>query len=50
VREGAPLLTLHTDTAGAFPSALEALQSAFTVSPQGTDFTPGPIVLDRVAG
>jgi thymidine phosphorylase len=50
VREGAPLLTLHTDTAGAFPSALEALQSAFTVSPEGTDFTPGPIVLDRVAG
>jgi thymidine phosphorylase len=50
VSEGAPLLTLHTDTPSAFPSALEALESAFTVTPEGTGFTPGPIVLDRVAG
>jgi thymidine phosphorylase len=49
VSEGAPLLTLHTDTPSAFPSALEALESAFTVAPEGTDVTPAPIVLDRVA-
>ena len=50
VREGTPLLTLHTDTPSAFPAALEALESAFTVAPEGTDFTPDPRVLDRVAG
>ncbi|NJP42724.1 thymidine phosphorylase [Actinacidiphila epipremni] len=49
VREGAPLLTLHTDTPERFPYAQEALAGAITVSPQGTPFTPRPIVLDRIA-
>jgi thymidine phosphorylase len=49
VRAGDPLLTLHTDTPDRFPYALQALEDAVTVDPEGTDFTPGPIVLDRIA-
>ncbi|WP_031516203.1 thymidine phosphorylase [Streptomyces sp. NRRL F-5123] len=49
VRAGEPLLTLHTDTPERFAYALEALEGAVTVAPEGTDFTPGPIVLDRIA-
>lgn len=49
VTAGAPLLTLHTDTPERFAYALEALEGAWDVAPQGTGFTPRPIVLDRVA-
>ncbi|GAA4663378.1 thymidine phosphorylase [Streptomyces chumphonensis] len=45
VREGEPLLTLHTDTPEAFDYALTALDGAVEV---GGAFTPAPIVLDRV--
>jgi thymidine phosphorylase len=48
VTAGQPLLTLHTDTAEKFGYALEALDGGFTVAPAGTDFTPRPIVLDRI--
>jgi thymidine phosphorylase len=46
---GQPLLTLHTDTPEKFPYAQEALDGAFTVAPEGTDFSTPPIVLDRIA-
>ncbi|MBW1604348.1 thymidine phosphorylase [Streptomyces sp. JJ66] len=46
VREGAPLLTLHTDTPEAFDYALTALADAVEV---GASHTPAPIVLDRIA-
>ncbi|MBM9504635.1 thymidine phosphorylase [Actinacidiphila acididurans] len=49
VQAGTPLLTLHTDTPEKFASAEEALTDAFTVSPAGTSFTPGPLLLDRIA-
>ncbi|NUS10469.1 MAG: thymidine phosphorylase [Streptomyces sp.] len=49
VRAGEPLLTLHTDTPERFGYAEEALEGAVTVAPEGTAFTPGPIVLDRIA-
>ncbi|MCL2551520.1 MAG: thymidine phosphorylase [Actinomycetia bacterium] len=49
VTEGAPLLTLHTDTPEQFGYALQALDGAVTVSPAGQPFTPTPIVLDRIA-
>ncbi|SHK65958.1 thymidine phosphorylase [Actinacidiphila paucisporea] len=49
VQEGTPLLTLHTDTPEKFPYAQEALEGAFSVSPEPTAFTAGPIVLDRIA-
>ncbi|WP_329365542.1 thymidine phosphorylase [Streptomyces sp. NBC_00669] len=49
VTQGAPLLTLHTDTPEKFEGALEALNDAFSIAPAGTSFTPPPIVLDRIA-
>ncbi|WUH91334.1 thymidine phosphorylase [Streptomyces sp. NBC_00433] len=48
VQEGAPLLTLHTDTPEKFPYAEEALAGAFSVSPAGT-FQAPPLILDRIA-
>ncbi|MFC7307308.1 thymidine phosphorylase [Streptomyces monticola] len=49
VTEGQPLLTLHTDTPDRFGYALESLASAYDIAAEGTDFTPDPIVLDRIA-
>ncbi|ADI07772.1 thymidine phosphorylase [Streptomyces sp. NPDC059679] len=49
VRAGDPLLTLHTDTPEKFDYALEALAGAVSYAPPGTEFTPEPIVLDRIA-
>ncbi|MBF9073228.1 thymidine phosphorylase [Streptacidiphilus fuscans] len=51
VTAGQPLLTLHTDTPDRFAYALEALDvdGAVTVAPEGKDFRPTPIVLDRIA-
>jgi len=46
---GQPLLTLHTDTPERFDYAIEALKDGVTVAPEGTAFTPNPIVLDRIA-
>jgi thymidine phosphorylase len=49
VRGGEPLLTLHTDTPDRFPRALEALDGAFQIAPEGA--RPGllPLVIDRIA-
>ncbi|WP_370085244.1 thymidine phosphorylase [Streptacidiphilus sp. MAP12-16] len=49
VREGQPLLTLHTDTPERFAYALEALTDGITIAPAGTAFDPAPIILDRIA-
>ncbi|MER6298158.1 thymidine phosphorylase [Kitasatospora sp. NPDC001539] len=46
---GQPLLTLHTDTPERYDYAIEALKDGIRVSPAGTEFTPNPIVLDRIA-
>ncbi|WP_431678977.1 thymidine phosphorylase [Kitasatospora sp. KL5] len=46
---GQPLLTLHTDTPERFDYAIEALKDGVAVTPEGTAFTPNPIVLDRIA-
>lgn len=49
VAEGAPLLTLHTDTDERFAGALEALGSAWDIAAPGTTVDTPPIVLDRIA-
>ncbi|MGW6455545.1 thymidine phosphorylase [Streptomyces sp. NPDC055078] len=49
VTEGEPLLTLHTDTPEKLDYALQPLTDAYAIAPAGTEFTPGPIVLDRIA-
>jgi thymidine phosphorylase len=49
VHEGQPLLTLHSDTHERFPYAVECLTGAWDIAPEGTSFTPPPLVIDRVA-
>ncbi|MET8469844.1 thymidine phosphorylase [Streptomyces sp. NPDC006422] len=46
---GQTLMTLHTDTADRLPYALESLTDAYDIAPAGTDFTPRPILLERIA-
>ncbi|KQT94194.1 pyrimidine-nucleoside phosphorylase [Marmoricola sp. Leaf446] len=48
VAEGQPLLTLHTDEPDRFERALASLEGGIDVSPAGTAYEPGPIVIDRV--
>ena len=49
VRGGEPLLTLHTDTPERFGRAIEALEGAFTIAPEGSRPDLPPIVIDRIA-
>jgi thymidine phosphorylase len=48
VRAGEPLLTLHTDTPERFERALEALDGAFLIAPEGSRPDLLPLVVDRV--
>jgi thymidine phosphorylase len=45
VSAGTPLLELHTDEPDRFARALEALESGIEI---GTEFTPSPLVIDRI--
>ncbi|HZX40044.1 MAG TPA: thymidine phosphorylase [Streptomyces sp.] len=49
VTAGQRLLTLHTDTPEKFEYALESLEGAYGIAPSATEFTPNPIVLERIA-
>ena len=48
VRGGERLLTLHTDTPEKFVRALDALEGAFTLAPEGSRPDLLPLVIDRV--
>ena len=48
VRGGEPLLTLHTDEAERIPRALEALEGAYLIAPEGARPDRPPLVLDRI--
>ncbi|MFE3545074.1 thymidine phosphorylase [Nocardia sp. NPDC059177] len=47
VQAGQPLLTLHTDTPEAFPTALTALEDALTINPT-TEPNPAALILARI--
>jgi thymidine phosphorylase len=49
VRGGEPLLTLHTDTPERFERALQALEGAFFIAPEGDRPDLLPLVVERVA-
>jgi thymidine phosphorylase len=49
VRGGEPLLTLHTDTPERFERALQALDGAFFIAPEGDRPDLLPLVVERVA-
>ncbi|HET8614210.1 MAG TPA: thymidine phosphorylase, partial [Actinomycetales bacterium] len=48
VRGGEPLLTLHTDTPERFDRALQALEGAYFIAPEGSRPDLLPLVIDRV--
>ncbi|HRC66150.1 MAG TPA: thymidine phosphorylase, partial [Dermatophilaceae bacterium] len=49
VRAGDPLLTLHTDTPERFERALEALEGAWFIAPEGSRPDLLPLVIDRIS-
>ncbi|MDQ1604279.1 MAG: thymidine phosphorylase [Actinomycetota bacterium] len=49
VRGGEPLFTLHTDTPERFARAVEALDGAVVIAPEGARPDLLPLVIDRVA-
>jgi thymidine phosphorylase len=49
VRAGERLLTLHTDTPDRFDRAVEALEDAFVVAPEGSRPDLLPLVIDRIS-
>ncbi|MGC5361294.1 thymidine phosphorylase [Streptomyces sp. DT24] len=49
VTEGAPLLTLHTDTPERFAYALKAVEGSYDIAPAGTEFRAAPVVRERIA-
>ncbi|MGC5343436.1 thymidine phosphorylase [Streptomyces sp. AM 4-1-1] len=49
VTEGAPLLTLHTDTPEKFAYALKAVEGSYDIAPAGTEFRAAPVVRERIA-
>ncbi len=48
VRGGEPLLTLHTDTPERFERALEALDGAYFIAPEGSRPDLLPLVIERI--
>ncbi|MEP7019461.1 MAG: thymidine phosphorylase [Pseudonocardiales bacterium] len=46
VQEGEPLLELHTDDPALFERAMQSLEGGYDI---GTDFTPTPLVIDRIS-
>ena len=49
VRAGEPLFTLHTDTPERFERALAALDGGYDIAPQGSAYSPSPLILDRIS-
>ena len=49
VRAGEKLLTLHTDTPDRFERALESLEGAFTIAPEGSRPDLLPLVIEKIA-
>jgi thymidine phosphorylase len=49
LRAGDPLMTLHTDTPGRFDRAIEALDGACFIAPEGSRPDLLPLVIDRIS-
>jgi thymidine phosphorylase len=50
VIEGQPLLTLLTDEPERFDRALAALDGGYDVEPEGSSYSPSPLVIERIGG
>ncbi|THG30861.1 thymidine phosphorylase [Naasia lichenicola] len=49
VAAGDPLFTLHADDGSRFERALEAVDGAYTIAPEGTHFAPRKLIADRIS-
>ena len=49
LRAGDPLMTLHTDTPERFDRAIEALEGAYFIAPEGSRPDLPPLVIDRIS-
>lgn len=49
VAAGDPLFTLHADDGARFERALEAVEGAYTIAPEGTHFAPRKLIADRIS-
>ncbi|HYG93679.1 MAG TPA: thymidine phosphorylase [Nocardioides sp.] len=49
VSAGQPLFTLLTDTPARFDRALAALEGGYEIEPDGSSYSPSPLVIDRVS-
>jgi thymidine phosphorylase len=49
LRAGDPLMTLHTDTPERFDRAIEALDGAYFIAPEGSRPDLPPLVIDRIS-
>ena len=49
VTEGEPLFTLLTDEPERFDRALASLDGGYDIAPQGTPYTPAPLLIDRIS-
>jgi len=49
LRAGDPLMTLHTDTPERFERAIEALEGAYFIAPEGSRPDLLPLVIDRIS-
>ncbi|MEP7034001.1 MAG: thymidine phosphorylase [Dermatophilaceae bacterium] len=49
LRAGDPLITLHTDTPERFDRAIEALEGAYFIAPEGSRPDLLPLVIDRIS-
>ena len=49
VRAGDPLMTLHTDTPERFGRAIETLEGAYFIAPEGSRPDLLPLVIDRIS-
>jgi thymidine phosphorylase len=49
LRSGDPLMTLHTDTPERFDRAIEALDGAYFIAPEGSRPDLLPLVIDRIS-
>jgi thymidine phosphorylase len=49
LRSGDPLMTLHTDTPERFERAIEALEGAYFIAPEGSRPDLLPLVIDRIS-
>jgi len=50
IKEGQPVLTLHSDNSTKFDAALSALSGAFSIGSENEKISKLPLVIERIEG